>query len=147
LISIHLPALAERRRDIPLLARHFLAAATAKYDAPPAAFSDGALAWLQGREWPGNIRQLMHLIERTLLVCAAARIEARDLERVAQMESRETEEDGLPSVGSMTMSEVEKAMIVKSLVHHGGNLSRVAESLGISRAALYRRLEKYGIKP
>ncbi len=147
LIAIHLPALAERRGDIPLLARRFLAAAAAKYDTQPATLSDGAIAWLQTREWPGNIRELMHLVERALLVSATARIEARDLERVARADPREKEGESLPPVGSMTMSELEKAMILKSLAHHGGNLSRVAESLGMSRAALYRRLEKHGIKP
>jgi transcriptional regulator of acetoin/glycerol metabolism len=61
------------------------------------------------------------------------------------MEAPETRRDELPAVGSMTMDEIEKAMIVKSLRHHAGNLTRVAEALGLSRAALYRRLEKYGI--
>ncbi len=147
LISLRLPPLAERRGDIALLARRFLAALAVKHDRPPATLSAGALAWLQRREWPGNVRQLMHLIERTLLLSATAQLEAGDFERVARMEGPETEEDGLPAVGGMTLTELERAMIVKSLAYHGGNLSRVAESLGMSRAALYRRLEKYGIKP
>jgi DNA-binding NtrC family response regulator len=147
LISIHLPRMAERPGDIPLLAQHFLKAAAAKYEVPCAALSDGAISWLQNREWPGNIRQLMHLLERAVLVSATEILEARDLERVAASDLREGGQEVLPSVGSMTMSEVEKAMIVKTLAHYGGNLSRVAASLGMSRAALYRRLEKYEIKP
>ena len=63
------------------------------------------------------------------------------------MEPRDAARDALPAVGSMTMEEIEKAMIVKSMKHHGGNITRVAESLGLSRAALYRRFEKYGISP
>ena len=63
------------------------------------------------------------------------------------MEPRDASRDALPPVGSMTMDEIEKAMIVKSLKHHGGNITRVAESLGLSRAALYRRFEKYGLSP
>jgi transcriptional regulator of acetoin/glycerol metabolism len=63
------------------------------------------------------------------------------------MEPRDAARDALPAVGSMTMEEIERAMIVKSMKHHGGNITRVAESLGLSRAALYRRFEKYGISP
>ena len=63
------------------------------------------------------------------------------------MEPRDAARDALPPVGSMTMDEIERAMIVKSMKHHGGNITRVAESLGLSRAALYRRFEKYGISP
>ncbi len=147
LISLRLPTLGERRGDIPRLADHFLAAAAAKYDAEMPELARGALRWLQGHEWPGNVRQLMHLLERAVLMSDSARLEARHLEQVSRMESRDIGEAGLPSVGSMTMEELEKAMILKSLAHHGGNLTRVAESLGLSRAALYRRLEKYGIKP
>ena len=63
------------------------------------------------------------------------------------MDPRDAARDALPAVGSMTMEEIERAMIVKSMKHHGGNITRVAESLGLSRAALYRRFEKYGISP
>ena len=72
-------------------------------------------------------------------------LEAADFEAVVDMEPRDDSRESLPPVGAMTMDEIEKAVIVKSLKHHGGNITRVAESLGLSRAALYRRLEKYGI--
>ncbi len=147
LISIHLPSLAERRGDIPLLARHFLAQATSAYDRPGVALGESALDWLRTRDLPGNIRQLKHLIERTLLLSEDAMLEANHFRRVLEMDPSEGEDDALPPVGSMTVSEVEKAMIQKSLDHHRGNLTRAAESLGLSRTALYRRLEKYGIKP
>jgi two-component system NtrC family response regulator len=81
-----------------------------------------------------------------VLVGRAATIEPADLEATGAMESRAAARDALPPVGSMTLEEIERAMIAKSLKHHGGNLTRVAESLGMSRPALYRRLEKYGLQ-
>jgi DNA-binding NtrC family response regulator len=103
--------------------------------------------WLQAQDWPGNVRQLRHVIERTVLVTGTDLLSRADFERTRAMEHGEATQDSLPPVGSMTMHEIERSMILKSLEHHQGNLSRVAESLGISRAALYRRLEKYGIEP
>jgi transcriptional regulator of acetoin/glycerol metabolism len=72
-------------------------------------------------------------------------LQVDDFAETAEMEPRESQADTLPPVGSMTMDEIEKAMIVKSMKHHGGNVSKVAEALGLSRAALYRRFEKYEI--
>jgi DNA-binding NtrC family response regulator len=129
LIALHLPPLRERPDDIPVLAGRFAA----------------AVAWLRRQPWPGNVRQLRQSIERAALVAAHATLDAADFESLAAMEPRDSSRDALPAVGSMTMDEIEKAMIVKSLRHHAGNITRVAESLGLSRAALYRRLEKYGI--
>jgi DNA-binding NtrC family response regulator len=146
LITMHLPSLAERRDDIPRLARHFLDLAVREYERQPASMSADALAWLQRREWPGNIRQLKHLIERTLLVSGAALIQPEHFRRTQEAVGDDSARDSLPAVGSMSLEEIEKSMILKSLEHHEGNLSRVAESLGLSRAALYRRLEKYGIR-
>ncbi len=104
-----------------------------------------ALAWLKDQPWPGNVRQLRQGIERAVLVTDKPVLDAADFQLTAEMEPREAERDVLPPVGSMTMDEIEKAMIVKSLKHHNGNISRVAEALGLSRAALYRRFEKYEI--
>jgi len=148
LITIRLPSLAERRRDIPLLAGHFLARATIAFgrpDAPPVVTPE-ALAWLEAQPWPGNVRQLEQFLARAVLVAAGPRLDVAACERVMAMEGAGTEPDPLPPVGSMTVDEIEKAMIEKSLRHHDGTISRAAESLGLSRAALYRRLEKYGIE-
>ncbi len=146
LISVHLPTLAERREDIPLLARHFLGQARETYGRQ-ASISADAAAWLQAREWPGNIRQLKHLLERALLVTGADELQPGHFEETLAMERGEGAGDGLPPVGSMTVDGMEKTMILRSIEHHRGNLTRVAESLGLSRQALYRRMEKYGIKP
>jgi two-component system, NtrC family, response regulator len=145
LIAVQLPPLRERRDDVPLLAGRFLQTIGQVYRREGLRLSAGAVAWLQGQLWPGNIRQLRQAVERTLLVTERHVLEADDFRATADMEPRDTARDTLPAVGSMTMDEIEKAMIVKSLKHHGGNISKVAEALGLSRAALYRRFEKYEI--
>jgi two-component system NtrC family response regulator len=151
LIAIHLPPLRDRRGDIALLARRFLGTLGSVYRREGLDLSPAALRFLQQQSWPGNIRQLRQWIERAVLISPdRALLEVEHLAATAAMEggapvAAAASGDGLPAVGSMTMDELEKAMIEKSLRHHDGNVSRVAESLGLSRAALYRRLEKYGI--
>jgi two-component system NtrC family response regulator len=145
LISVHLPALRERPGDVPLLARRFLSTFAQAYGRESLALSPGAMRWLQTQPWPGNVRQLRQWIERAVLVSRRELLEPADLEATAAMEAS-VPRDALPPVGSMTLDEIERAMIAKSLRHHGGNLTRVAQSLGMSRPALYRRLQKYGME-
>ncbi len=145
LITLHLPPLRERRDDIPILASRFLQAVGQVYRREDVRLSADALAWLKNQPWPGNVRQLKQGIERTVLVTDKPVLEAADFQAGSEMEPREAGRDVLPPVGSMTMDELEKAMIVKSLKHHNGNISKVAQALGLSRAALYRRFEKYEI--
>ncbi len=146
LIAVHLPPRVERRRDVPRIARHLVAQLGPRYERPNATLTDAALDWLQRQEWPGNIRQLKHLVERSILMAEHDALEVRNFQQMMQMDLAQDGDEQLPPVGSMTMQEMEKAMIVKSLRYHDGNVSRVAESLGMSRAALYRRLERYGIR-
>jgi DNA-binding NtrC family response regulator len=146
LITLHLPPLRDRPGDVPLLASRFLRTFAQAYGRESLALSPAALRWLQAQPWPGNVRQLRQWLERTVLVCGHDRLEPSDLETTAAMQERGAPPDALPPVGSMTLDEIERGMILKSLRHHGGNLTRVAESLGMSRPALYRRLEKYGIE-
>jgi DNA-binding NtrC family response regulator len=147
LITLHLPALRDRPDDIPLLARHFLAIAASTYGRPEPALSPEALRWLANAPWPGNARQLKHLIERTVLITDRPLIGPAELDLAQGMESSEANAaTRLPAVGSMTMEEVERAMIQQSLGFHHGNVSRVAESLGMTRQAIYRRLDRLGIK-
>ncbi len=143
LITMHLPPLRERRGDITLLARHFLACCSETYQRE-ARFSARGLDWLRTRAWPGNIRELRQTIERAVLVSDASKIGPEELSRPEQRER--TASSALPGVGEMTLGQIERAMIEKSLDHHAGNLTRVAESLGLSRPALYRRMEKHGIR-
>jgi DNA-binding NtrC family response regulator len=149
LIAVRLPPLRERRGDIPVLARHFLDASAQVYRrGAEVAISDKALAWLQSQGWPGNIRQLKQTLERAVLVLDGDVLEVEDLRALSDLDSRSARDpNALPSPGSMTLDEMEKAMIVKCLRHYEGNVTRVAEALGLSRAALYRRFEKYGLEP
>jgi DNA-binding NtrC family response regulator len=147
LISIHLPPLRERPGDIPLLAGHFVRNVGPLYRRNALSVSEAALKWLQGLNWPGNVRQLRHLVERTVLMTARDVLEAEDFSLALEVQRHEGEKEVLPAVGAMTLDEMEKAMIVKCLKHYGGNITNVAEALGLSRAALYRRFEKYGISP
>ena len=146
LIAIHLPPLRERPSDIPILAGHFLKMISKVYRRNEMSINGAAMDWLKGLPWPGNIRQLRHVIERTILVSENDVLEVNDFILPLEMEGGETRKDPLPQVGSMTMDELEQAMIRKCMRHYDGNISKVAESLGLSRAALYRRFEKYGIK-
>jgi DNA-binding NtrC family response regulator len=146
LIRVHLPALRERPGDVPRLAQRFLSTFAQAYGRESLALSPAAVRWLQARPWPGNVRQLRQWIERAVLVGRRDVLEPSDLEATAPGEAGGGARDRLPPVGSMTLDEIERAMIVKSLRHHAGNLTRVAESLGMSRPALYRRLEKHGIE-
>ena len=146
LIHVHLPSLAERRDDIPLLARSLLARAAGAHGREPPGISAAAVRWLQAQDWPGNVRQLKHAVERALLTSQAPVLEPKHLQAAADEGGGGPSRDRLPPVGAMTMEDIERSMILKSLEHHGGNLTRVAEALGLSRAALYRRLEKYGIR-
>ncbi len=146
LIAVRLPPLRERRGDVPLLARHFLDLCARSYRSGPVAISDRALTWLQDQPWPGNIRQLKQTIERAVLVLDGERLDVGDLVTLSGLEEREARGGAaLPSPGSMTLDEIEKAMILKCMRHYEGNVTRVAEALGLSRAALYRRFEKYGL--
>src|SRR5262245_46680547 len=146
LIAVHLPPLRERSTDIPLVANYFLDSLTKVYRRSGLSISDEALRWLRNQQWPGNVRQLRHTIERALLISGKDVLEVEDFELAFEMDAREERKDTLPQVGSMTIDDMEKAMIVKAMKYHDGNISKVAEALGLSRAALYRRFEKYGIK-
>jgi len=147
LITLHLPTLAERQSDIPLLARHFLQRAAAAFNRSDAHYdiAPDAMGWLQKQPWPGNVRQLEQFLARTVLTASGTTLDEATCQHVHAMDSTAKEGDPLPAVGQMTVDEIEAAMIIKSLKHHDGNHSKTAESLGLSRAALYRRLEKYRI--
>lgn len=144
LITIHLPALRERREDIPLLARFFADKQTQANGLPYVQFTPDALAYLQKLPFPGNIRELKNLVERTLLVSGKSVLEASDFESQC-LHNPSGRMQGAGSLSGLTLDELEKQTILQALETHGGNLSHVATALGISRAALYRRLEKYNI--
>ena len=137
-VEIHLPALRDRREDIPTLAMHFLGRNRARYRKQVAGFSPASLQQLMQYPWPGNVRELEHTVERAVLLCRGDEIEPANLAITA---SRPLEQ----SFDNMSIDEVEALLIRKVLRRSNGNISQAAESLGLSRAALYRRIEKYGL--
>jgi DNA-binding NtrC family response regulator len=147
LISVRLPSLRERRGDIPPLVGRFLQRCAHRYGREPLRPTDSALRWLAERDWPGNVRQLEQTLERAVLVVRGECLNLDDLRLLAELETRPTVERSLPSPGSMTLDEMERAMITTCLAHYHGNVTRVAEVLGLSRGALYRRMERYGLHP
>ena len=144
LITVKLPALRERREDIPLLARHFADRQAEVNGLPRTESSADALQFLTRLPFPGNIRELKNLVERTILVSGKPILDASDFD--AQYLRQDEPKAAAGSVlAGMTLDEIERQTILQALERYKGNLSQVAMALGISRAALYRRLEKYGI--
>ncbi len=143
LITIQLPPLRERRGDIPALAAHFLRRAASAYGVETETITPRAMEWLKSQNWPGNIRQLRQLIDRAVLVRGGRVLDVDDVFAVRDAEETPRGADALPEAGAMTLDEIEQRMIAKCMKHYDGNVSRAAEALGLSRAALYRRLEKY----
>jgi len=145
LITIRVPPLRERPADVRRLAGHFLGRAAAKYGRADIRLSETASRWLEQQPWPGNIRQLEQAVERAVLVAGGPRLTSEDFETLARLERSAERETELPPPGSMTLDQMERAMIENCMRHYGGNVTRAAEALGLSRAALYRRLDKHGI--
>ncbi|MEM6794299.1 MAG: sigma-54 dependent transcriptional regulator [Acidobacteriota bacterium] len=148
LITLELPPLRDRPSDIPRLARHFAARCAEIYGRDGLALEDSALRWLAEQPWPGNIRQLKQVIERVVLMSGSGtdRLLAEDFEASAELAPRPGA-NSLPPPGAMTLEEMERTMVEKCLRHYGGNVSRAARALGLSRAALYRRFERHGLDP
>ena len=144
LITVKLPALRERREDIPLLARHFADRQAEVNGLPRTEFSADALQFLTRLPFPGNIRELKSLVERTILVSGKPILDASDFDAQYLRQDEPKAAAGSAFAG-MTLDEIERQTILQALERYKGNLSQVAMALGISRAALYRRLEKYGI--
>jgi DNA-binding NtrC family response regulator len=141
-VEIHLPALRDRREDIPLLAAHFLNRNRARYRKQVKGFSPAAMMQLMQYPWPGNVRELEHAMERAVLLCRGEEIEPSNL----AFGSARPAGTSLENISeNMSIDEVESLLIKKVLRRCDGNISQAAEALGLSRAALYRRIEKYGI--
>lgn len=137
-VEIHLPPLRERREDIPLLAMHFLERQAKRYRKPKVGFSEDASQALLDHPWPGNIRELKHAVERAVLLALDEHVQAHDLGLVTPAESRS-------HIDELTLDEVEKILIEKALQRYEGNVSQAADALGLSRSALYRRLQRHGL--
>jgi Response regulator containing CheY-like receiver, AAA-type ATPase, and DNA-binding domains len=143
LISIHVPALRERREDIPLLARHFANKLVETNGLKGVDFTSEALTFLQRLSFPGNIRELRNLVERTILVSGKNLLDTADFE--SETDASALSQKISASASGMTLDEAEKQRILHELEKYSGNITKMAVALGLSRAALYRRMEKYNI--
>jgi DNA-binding NtrC family response regulator len=137
-VEIHLPALRDRREDIPALAGHFLSNYASRYRRQVQGLDPSALQVLMHYSWPGNVRELEHTLERAVLMCRTNQIQPADLGLGIQRPQSQNLED-------LSLESVESILIRKALQRVQGNVSQAAESLGLSRGALYRRMEKYGL--
>lgn len=137
-VEMVIPPLCERIEDIPLLADHFLAYYSRKYRKEASSISPEALLKLKKYAWPGNVRELQHAIERAVIMADSGTLQESDF-----LFSRKGHE---PASGdTLNLDEVEKAAVVKAIQLHHGNISKAADELGLTRASLYRRMEKYGL--
>jgi DNA-binding NtrC family response regulator len=139
-VEINLPALHQRREDIPLLVNHFLAMFAKKYQKTVSGISVPALNKLQKYQWPGNIRELRHTLERAIILAESPVLQPTDF----LFPESEKEVEGLV-FDTYNLDDVEKTVIRKALKKHGGNVSHAAKELGLTRTSLYRRMEKYGL--
>jgi DNA-binding NtrC family response regulator len=137
-IEIRVPPLRDRREDIPALARHFLEGHARRYRRRVAGFEEAAVKALLDHAWPGNVRELDHAVERAVLMADGGRVRVADLGLRASG-------DGAARLEEMSLEEVEAHLIRRTLQRHGGNVSQAAKTLGLSRSALYRRLQRLGL--
>jgi DNA-binding NtrC family response regulator len=136
-VEIRLPPLRERPEDIPVLAMHFLGRVAHKYRKEITGFDETAMNELRRHGWAGNVRELAHVVERAVLMADGATI------RADHLGFAQTTREAAHTIDDMSLEEVERTLIAKAMRRFDGNVSRAAEALGLSRSALYRRLEKY----
>ncbi|HEX6717955.1 MAG TPA: sigma-54 dependent transcriptional regulator [Pyrinomonadaceae bacterium] len=139
-VEIRLPPLRDRMEDIPVLAEHFLKLHRERYRRPIMGFTPEALDALRQHMWPGNVRELDHVIERAVLMSPGSIVTAFDLALEATPDARLS-----ARLEEMSLEDAERLLIKKALARFEGNANRAAEALGLSRSALYRRLQKYGL--
>jgi DNA-binding NtrC family response regulator len=139
-VELHLPPLRERREDIVPLARHFATRLSARQGKVVRPFSEPAIRALLEHGWPGNVRELEHVVERALLLAQGESVEPEDLALGAG------QRDGAARFEQMTIEEVERHLIQRALARTGGQVTEAAKALGLSRSALYRRLQHFGLK-
>src|SRR2546425_5488276 len=139
-IEIHIPPLRDRREDIPLLAHHFLRGYAQRYRKTVTGFDAAATQALQGHPWPGNVRELDHAVERGVLLAEGNVVRSADL-------GLRSPNSGAPArLEEMSLEEVERYLVQKTLARFEGNVSQAAMAFGLSRSGLYRRLQKHGLE-
>ena len=142
-IEVHLPPLRERLEDIPLLADHFLKHYSEKYKKPVCKISDAATTRMQKHNWPGNIRELQHALERAVIMGNSQVLQPEDF-NFTNTHQNQADGDNV-MLDQFKLEDVEKILIRKVLKRYNGNITQAASELGLTRSSLYRRLEKYGL--
>jgi DNA-binding NtrC family response regulator len=137
-VELHLPPLRDRREDIPALTAHFLREYATRYRKPISRVHPDAMAAMLAYAWPGNVRELAHVVERAVLLADGEEI------RVSDISLRPTV-NGAVRLEDLSLEEVERALIVKALARHDGNVTLAARTLGLSRSAMYRRLQRHDL--
>jgi DNA-binding NtrC family response regulator len=137
-VEIRVPPLRDRREDIPLLAAHFLSRHVERYRKQLNGFDPAAMRTMLEHTWPGNVRELDHVIERAVLMADGDAVRVSDL----GMDRGRT---GAPSFDEMTLDDAERELIRRALSRCGGNVTEAAKLLGVSRSALYRRMQRHGL--
>lgn len=145
LVTIHLPALHERKNDIPLLVNFFINNLKEIYCRPKLTVAPSTMRWLQQLPLPGNIRQLKNLVERTVLISEKDELSVDDFQGQIHLSPLNNNQIKLPGVGTITLDQMEAEMVKQAMNFHKNRITKAAASLGITRNALYRRLEKYQI--
>lgn len=139
-VEIHLPPLRERKGDIPLLTEHYLSLYKRKYNKPDLVIDPSTQKYFENYNWPGNIRELQHAIERSVILCDSHALKLSDISLFPN-----TAQNNEDSFTTMNLEEVEKQIIQKALLKFEGNVSKAAKELGLTRTSLYRRMEKHGL--
>ena len=139
-VELHLPPLRERHEDIPLLANHFVEMYSKKYRKSIKTFSANTIKRLQKYTWPGNVRELQHAIERAVIMSDNHNLSQEDFFFL----TNNPQADDI-NIENYNLESVERSVIGKAINKHNGNISKAAKELGLTRASLYRRLEKHGL--
>jgi DNA-binding NtrC family response regulator len=150
-VEIHVPPLRQRRSDIPLLAAHFLQHYSRKYGKTARSFSPSALQAMAEHDWPGNVRALRHAVERAVVMGSAAQVTPEDLaltatpamHRVASVTSAPAETPA--AAEDLNLERAERQLVERALAKHAWNISLAAKELGLTRASLYRRMQRHGL--
>jgi len=140
-VEVNVPSLRERTEDIPLLIDHFLEIYCNKYKLPLKRVSEDTLARLKKHDWPGNIRELQHSVERAVIMSDSHILQPHDF----FLSSPGDEKNDTLDLDNLNLEEAERMLVRKVVDKHGGNISKAAKELGLTRASLYRRIEKYGL--
>jgi transcriptional regulator with PAS, ATPase and Fis domain len=139
-VEIKIPPLRDRINDIPLLVDHFITMYASKYRKKITAVKDDAMNKLQAYNWPGNIRELQHALERAIIMSDHDELTADDFFFLTHNDKNEN-----ITADNYNLEEIERNVIKRAIDKHGGNISKAAKELGLTRASLYRRLEKHGL--